>query len=106
MSEITRRVYTESAVARMRQMKRDGATAFEVAMALGTTEASVRSRSAQLRIKRVNAGFLAASVGGDVVEIFTNEARRRGMRLSHLVRDVLRRIARENLFGAVIDDGK
>jgi hypothetical protein len=104
---VTRRaVFTPEVIALMRRMKREGATPREIADEIGngTTAGSVAARCAQLGINRGTGNTLTAGVGQVVVEKFANEASRRKMPTSLLVRDILRKVALDNLFAAVIDD--
>jgi alcohol dehydrogenase class IV len=101
---MTRHVFTDSAITRMRQMMLAGSTAAEIAMSIGSTEGAVHSKCHQLGINRRLHGFMSTGVPRTVVAAFNAEAKRRGTKLEKLLHDLLIKIAADNLFNAIIDD--
>ena len=91
---------------RLRLMKQGGSSSAEIARALGTTPASVRSTCSRLGITGRANGTLTAEVSRYVVRVFADEAKRRKRTLSDLLPDLLSTIACDNLFSKIIGDDK
>ena len=64
----------------------------------------VRRMSIGLTDKRTVEGYIGASVEPKLAAAFHAEAERRGMSSSAFIRRLIRIIAKDNLFSAILDD--
>lgn len=90
----------------VRRMKGDGVGNAEIAMAVGLTEGSVKSLCKHRRIRRPSSGRLALPLGAVVMDVYRAEASRREVPFDRFMRKLLATIAKDNLFVAILDDGK
>lgn len=87
-------------------MKSEGASNEEIAVAIGSTAASVRNHLARLGVNkgRTDNGYMGAFVGADIEERIKVEAAKRRKSAATLVRDLLKAIAISDLFNAVLEE--
>lgn len=88
----------------VRRMKGERARDAEIAMAVGMSEDSLKWLCHKHGIKRPSARTI--NISAVVANRYRTEAVRRGVRLDRLLHRVLLTVAKENLFAAIIDDGK
>ncbi len=98
------RIFTPERVAIMRRMAADGATAEDIAKAIGSTVTSVRTKTAVLKISLRKGKYLGASVPTDVAALCITAAEQRGVTIGALVRKLLITVAQDDLFDAILDD--
>jgi hypothetical protein len=106
VARMTRSVYTDNVIDRIKKMQRDGSSNSEIAMAIGTTERRLNKRVGQLGLARSKTGRLDLRVTGVVARLFYDAAGVRSITVTRLVKLLLLRIARDNLVSAILDDGK
>ena len=88
----------------IRRMKSERATEFEIAMAVGLPQKTVNWLCYKNKITKPEARRIPFS--GALLKPFREEAALRGVPLDEFVRNILQTIATDNLFSAIIDDGK
>jgi hypothetical protein len=107
---MTSPIFTNKRIGLIKAMQNNGLTNREIADALGTTEASVRSRLSQLGLSRnpvrVSVGATRVHFSNYVVERCAPHAIRRDISTADLMRLLMDRIAQDDLFEAILDDGK
>lgn len=106
-----RPIYNDATIEKIVQMQSDGLTDKEIAKAIGTTDKRLASRVSQLGIaryprdrlqdKRTRVCFTEA-----LITKYRPPAEKRGMTPPELIRVLIDRIAKDNLFEAVLDDGE
>lgn len=89
-------------IATVRRMKSERSPDAEIAMAVGLTEDSLKWLCHKHGIRRPSARTIAISA--TVANRYRTEAIRRGVRLDWLLHRVLRNVAKDNIFSAVVDD--
>ena len=99
---MTTRTFTADKIAIIRELKRYGVPNRIVATVVNVDVDSLRARCSQLGIRR--GGYLGARVGARTQLMFYGEAQRRGLRAANLVESVLKTVARDDLFDAVLDN--
>lgn len=99
-------VHPPKIIAAVRRMKGEGVRNSEIGMAVGLTESSIEALCHQRGIRRPTAGRLELPLGAKLTESFRAEAVKRGMRYEAFMRKLLLTIERDNLFTAILDDGK
>jgi hypothetical protein len=102
-------VFTRATIGRIRTMQDSGSTNKEIAAAIGSTEGSVASRTSQLGLSRnpqhpLDKHFRVAIPERTITRCMPHAARR-DISPSDLIRLMVDRIAQDNLFEAVLDDG-
>lgn len=97
-------LFTDNVVKRMKMMTADGENAATIAMAVGSTPKSVRVTCAKLgiRLRTRNRYRLACLVTPEMGEVFHKAARDRGLSVQQLLHLLLKNIAEDDLFNAVI----
>jgi hypothetical protein len=102
-----RPLFTREAIGRIQAMQDGGSTNREIAAAIGTTEGSLASRISQLGLSRnpKNAACTRVSFPEQTFTECASHAARRNLSASDLIRLMVDRIAQDNLFEAVLDDG-
>ena len=103
-------IYPKHIIDVIRRMVSSGSSNKEIAMAIGTTERRLQARISQLGITREPDNRLCNSIAIrvpiKVVAGFADAAQCRDIQPQNLVRLVLTRVAEDNLFTAILDDGK
>lgn len=109
------RFYTDEVIEKIRILQQQNVSTSKIAEQLGTTPARLQSRLHQLGLGKKALGLdvgkfkvrgsVVVQVPGDVIAKFAAPAALRGLRPPQLIRLVLARIADENLFTAILDDG-
>jgi hypothetical protein len=102
-----RPLFTREAIGRIQAMQDSGSTNREIAAAIGTSEGSLAARSSQLGLSRnpQHAACMRVSFPEQTFSECTPHAARRNLSTPDLIRLMVDRIARDNLFEAVLDDG-
>jgi hypothetical protein len=107
------RKYTDDVIAMIKQMLKDGRSNCEIAEVVGTTPNRLTSRLNQLGLTRKTLCVgkpptwpVNIMVTQDVLVKFSAPAQARDMNAPQLMRAVLARVAADNLFAAILDDGK
>lgn len=90
----------------VRRMKGEGLRNFEISLAVGLSEGSVEWVCTKYGIKRASAARLELPLGAKLMEALHEEARRREVRFDPFMRRMLLLIVQDNLFSAILDDGK
>jgi hypothetical protein len=100
-------IFTKAAIARIQAMQDSGSTNKEIAAAIGTTEGSLAARVSQLGLSRnpKHAASMRVSFPEQTFIQCAPQAARRNLSASDLIRLLVNRIAQDNLFEAVLDDG-
>lgn len=98
-------VYTSDALEIVRRMKRMGQSGRQIADRLGSTERSVAVMASRIGAKK-RYRSIHTKLTTKTIDRYKQEARRRNQSLYQFLRRVLTTIDRENLFTAIIDDGK
>jgi hypothetical protein len=107
-----RTIYTEQTITLVKKMLMDGASYREIALVIGTTEPRLSVRLRQLGIQRPPAlpdpdgKTMSVRIPIWLVKKYCPVAVERNMRVRHLMCSVLMRVAEDNLFLAILDDGK
>ena len=103
-----RPIFTKAAIGRVKAMLDCGSTNREIAAAVGTTEASLAVRISQLGLSRHPRhldGRTRVNFPERTIARCMPHAARRDLSPSDLIRLMVDRIAQDNLFEAVLDDG-
>jgi hypothetical protein len=97
-----RSVFTKDAVRTIQRMHGHGSPNKAIALAIGTTEASLRARSSQLKLptKRVRMQFAES-----IVAACEGAAQRRNITPCELIQIIMERVVQDDLFEAILDDG-
>ncbi len=102
-------VFTKATIGRIRTMQDSGSTNRQIAEAIGSTEGSVASRTSQLGLSRNPQHPLEkhtrVAIPEKVIARCAPHAAQRDLSPSDLIRRLVERIAQDNLFEAVLDDG-
>lgn len=98
--------YEAHTVEMMKAMKGTGSTNFEIALALGLTEGQVKSACSARGIKKKFDKNQKVPFPKMLRRKYQAEADRRGQRIDNFMRRLLSAVARDNLFSAILDDGK
>lgn len=98
--------YTPQVEEAVRRAKHNGVPNKEIAMAMGLTDNQVRGLCRMRRFKRRTSGRLKVPVGQRLMKELHAEAVRRGMAFDPFMRLLLLTIVDDNLFAAILDDGK
>lgn len=88
----------------VRRMKGERASNKMIAMSIGETQGAVEWLCHKHNIRRPPSGRI--EIGLATHSAFQAEAVKRGLTTEGLLRKVLRTVAVDNLFAAVLDDGK
>lgn len=96
--------HSEDLLADIRRMKRERLSNKVIARTLGSTEQAIESLCYKHGIKRTSEK--SVSIGAPLILAYQAEARRRGEPFEKFLRKVLRTVAQDNLFTAVLDDDK
>jgi len=105
-------IYTERTIAAVKLMLGDGASHREIALAIGTTEPRLARRLSQLGIRRHPAQpapdgrTMSVRIPIWLVKKYAPIATARNMKAKHLMCTVLMHVAKDDLFAAILDDGK
>jgi hypothetical protein len=103
-------IYPKHIVDVIRRMVQSGSSNSEIAIAIGTTERRLQARMSQLGLTRERNARLRNSlpirVPTKVVKGYMEAAHHRNIEPQNLMRLVLARVAEDNLFAALLDDGK
>lgn len=91
---------------RVRILKGQGRKNRDIGMSVGLTESQVKSLCHHRGLKRPVSGRLEVPVGAKVINALQIEATARGERFDNFIRRLLLTITRDNLYSAIIDDGK
>jgi hypothetical protein len=106
---MNRRLYTNQTIEKIIQMQHDGSTDKEIATALGTTDKRLASRVSQLglsRSPRHHDTGTRVHFPEWLITQYTGPAERRGITPMKLIKLLIERIAKDNLFEAVLDDSE
>jgi hypothetical protein len=97
-------------VEKVRRMKGDGARHREIAMTVGMSPSAIGAMCSRRGIRRgwagCSEGRIEMVLGVRLVQAYQKEAERRGIRFDRFMRQMLLTIATDNLFTAILDDGK
>lgn len=88
----------------VRRMKQTGERDVDIAMSVGLTEDSLKWLCHKHRIRRPRSD--AVSIGRRVTDRCRAEAVKRGMKYEPFMRKLLLTIEKDDLFSAILDDGK
>jgi hypothetical protein len=104
---MNRLLFTKATIGRIQAMQDNGSTNREIAAAIGTSEGSLAVRVSQLGLSRnpKNATSMRVSFPEQTFTNCAPHAARRNLSTSDLIRLMVDRIAQDNLFEAVLDDG-
>ncbi len=96
-------VFTPEVMETIKKMRANGISARVIAATIGTTRESLQATLCQ---KGFTAPLVTRLLNDEVKRIYLAEAKRRRMRPGQLTKLLLTTIAKDNLFTAVLDDGK
>lgn len=99
-------VFTPKNLEILSRMRAEGATSRQMAEAIGSTMNSVRQTLRHNRRKRPQDHKVEFRIGASTKDLLCAEAERRGMKPRTLARKILLTITNDNLFSAILDDGK
>jgi hypothetical protein len=107
---MTSPIYTQATIGRVKTMLDTGLTNKEIAAAIGTTEARLAVRISQLGLSRyprraIDDGHTRVAIPEKTITRCAPHAVQRGLSPSDLIRLLIEHIAKDNLLGAVLDDG-
>lgn len=90
----------------IKRMKQTGVGNAEIAMSVGLTEGAVKALCSKRGIRRRDSHIFSYSVKASIMEAVRAEAHRRDVSIPILMRNLISVVVRDNLFAAIIDDGK
>jgi predicted HicB family RNase H-like nuclease len=90
----------------VRRMKAAGLRNTEIADEVDMTLPAITQICHRHGIRRPTAGRLDLPIGAKLLKALETEAGRRGVPLNRFMREMLVIVARDNLFSAILDDGK